>query len=108
MRGQQGHDPDSRSGGGQQRSRTEGGCVRVNSVRGGTKSQVQSESSRCIVNPLITFNAEPLPATMSVYRKSNFQQSFSVKAALCNMFTGCKQTKNRVLDAKNISLQELT
>ena len=31
-----------------------------------------------------------------------------LKGALCNIFTGCKQTKNRVLDARNSSLQELT
>ena len=30
------------------------------------------------------------------------------KGALCNIFTGCKQIKNRVLDARNSSLQELT
>ena len=32
----------------------------------------------------------------------------SIKGALCNIFTGCKQTKKGVLDARNSSLQELT
>ena len=33
---------------------------------------------------------------------------FNIKGAVCNIFTGCKQTKKRVLDARNSSLQELT
>ena len=34
-------------------------------------------------------------------------KSASLKGALCNFFTGCKQIKNRALDARNHSLQEL-
>lgn len=82
MRGQQGHELNMTSGGGSRGAEQRGAgqlrdCVQVHSVRGGTKSQVslqfyvqvsstakpqvESDSSHCNVNPLTTFNAEPLP-----------------------------------------------
>ena len=38
----------------------------------------------------------------------NIVIQYDIKGALYNFFTGCKQTKNRVLDTRNSSLQELT
>ena len=60
-----------------------------------------------------TYSSIPVVLTKTLHMKCFFAVVYEVysdallKIALCNFFTGCKQRKKQILDARNSSLQEL-